>query len=290
MSKNTFEDYLKEKNIKMTEEDKFYCLSMINTDIRLLGARKSNKSFLNGLVMDYLFWDKDKQLADLEAKLAESEKKAYSRGHSQRDIDDEIKLNALREDVANKEKRIIELKQQLAEKDRAIENWQTMYESVVQTCHNDKEEIERLNKQLETQQNTITNLVEDNRASQEWYKKQLEDKEKKIGEYKLYIESFKHSQDLDKKYISKLESDLAEKCRLLKTNETLLSGTKIIEKEINQDKISFAVEQLEQLKHDVWTDQQDDGWLDEQVDIYFLTETIDNQIKRLTHQHKDKGE
>jgi uncharacterized protein YoxC len=58
----------------------------------------------------------------------------------------------------------------------------------------------------------------------------------------------------------------------------------------NQDKISFAVEQLEQLKHDIWTDQQDDGWLDEQVDIYFLTETIDNQIKKLTHQHEDKGE
>lgn len=66
-----------------------------------------------------------------------------------------------------------QLKQQLEEKDRAIENWQTMYESVVQTCHNDKEEIERLNKQLETQENTITNLIEDNRASQEWYKKQL---------------------------------------------------------------------------------------------------------------------
>ena len=57
--------------------------------------------------------DKDRKIADLEAKLAESEKKAYSRGHSQRDIANEIKLNALREDVANKEKRIVELKQQL---------------------------------------------------------------------------------------------------------------------------------------------------------------------------------
>lgn len=55
------------------------------------------------------------KISDLEAKLAESEKKAYSRGHSQRDIANEIKLNALREDVANKEKRIAKLKQQLAE-------------------------------------------------------------------------------------------------------------------------------------------------------------------------------
>ena len=60
-------------------------------------------------------------VADLEAKLAESEKKAYSRGHSQRDIANEIKLNALREDVANKEKRIVELKKQLAEKEKEIE-------------------------------------------------------------------------------------------------------------------------------------------------------------------------
>ena len=58
------------------------------------------------------------KIADLEAKLAESEKKAYSRGHSQRDIANELKLNALREDVANKEKRIVELKQQLAEKEK----------------------------------------------------------------------------------------------------------------------------------------------------------------------------
>ena len=66
------------------------------------------------------------KVADLETKLAESEKKAYSRGHSQRDIANEIKLNALREDVANKEKRIVELKQQLAEKDKQLENAQNL--------------------------------------------------------------------------------------------------------------------------------------------------------------------
>ena len=70
--------------------------------------------------------DKDRKIADLEAKLAESEKKAYSRGHSQRDIANEIKLNALREDVANKEKRIVELKQQLEEKEKERhEEWKT---------------------------------------------------------------------------------------------------------------------------------------------------------------------
>ncbi len=68
------------------------------------------------------------KVADLEAKLAESEKKAYSRGHSQRDIANEIKLNALREDVANKEKRIVELKQQLAESEKLKESYRLQNE------------------------------------------------------------------------------------------------------------------------------------------------------------------
>lgn len=111
------------------------------------------------------------KISDLEAKLAESEKdkQFYFFENGEKGL------------------KIRELKQQLAEKDKAIENWQTIYESVVQTCHNDKEEIERLNKRLETQENIITNLVEDNRASQEWYRKQLEEKDKEIE----YQESMK---------------------------------------------------------------------------------------------------
>ena len=79
-------------------------------------SRESCRDLTNEEVFEELRTEL-RQFADLEAKLAESEKKAYSRGHSQRDIANEIKLNALREDVANKEKRIVELKKQLAEKD-----------------------------------------------------------------------------------------------------------------------------------------------------------------------------
>lgn len=32
----------------------------------------------------------------------------------------------------------------IAEKDKTIENWETMYKSVVQTCSNDAKEIKRL--------------------------------------------------------------------------------------------------------------------------------------------------
>jgi predicted RNase H-like nuclease (RuvC/YqgF family) len=54
----------------------------------------------------------------------------------------------LRYELAGANETIEVLKQQLAEKNNTIENWQMMYESVVHTCHNDKEEIERLNKEL----------------------------------------------------------------------------------------------------------------------------------------------
>ena len=134
-------------------------------------------------------------------------------------------------------------------------------EDVTYTLKRCFKKIADLEAKLAVSENTITNLIEDNRASQEWYKKQLAEKDEEI------------------KKLEFLQFESEENKLILATS-----------KRIKQDKISFALEQLEQLKHDIWTDQQDDGWLDEQVDIYFLTETIDNQIKKLTHQHEDKGE
>ena len=143
------------------------------------------------------------KVADLEAKLAESEKKNF-------ELVAKIKLKehtpafcTLADRDCEALSKIAELQKQLAEKDKAIENWQTIYESVVQTCHNDKEEIERLNKKLETQENTITNLVEDNRASQEWYRKQLAEKEEEIE----YQENMKilAVENQNKKAIEQLE-------------------------------------------------------------------------------------
>lgn len=76
--------------------------------------------------------DKDKAVADLEAKLAEM----------QNEKDELIsKYRYWKGECA-------ELKQQLAEKDKAIENWRYMYEGVVQSCHNGIEEDKRLEKLL----------------------------------------------------------------------------------------------------------------------------------------------
>ena len=53
------------------------------------------------------------------------------------------------------------------------------------------------------------------------------------------------------------------------------------ENKLKQSPNSKAIEVLEQLRRDIWTDQQDDGWLNEKVDLYYLSETIDNKIKEL---------
>ena len=162
---------------------------------------------------------------ELKQQLAESEKskESYRLQNEQHHLQllqfySRLGVEAFGADIHEKAlETLMIMKEQLAEKDLAIENWQTMYESIVQTCHNDKEEIERLNKQLETQENTITNLVEDNRASQEWYKKQLEEKERH--------EEWKTGKEW--------------KWEWQKVNQKL--------EKADQDKISFALDILEEL-------------------------------------------
>ena len=85
-----------------------------------------------------------------------------------------------------------------------------------------------LEAKLAEKEHTITTLIEDHKASQEWYKKQLAEKEKELENYKL--------------------------CKCVNcTNEYefMLEGlVGDLEKEIdkaNQDKISFAVDILEEL-------------------------------------------
>ena len=162
---------------------------------------------------------------------------------------------SFRDENEKLQEKISDIEAKLAEKDKAIENWQTIYESVVQTCHNDKEEIKRLNKRLETQENTITNLVEDNRASQEWYKKQLEEKEKERHE--------------------EWKTGKEWKWEWQKVNQEL--------EKADQDKISFAVEKLEQVKETaecVLDNALKNSSLNQSYYDRLLDE-IDNQIKQL---------
>ena len=84
-------------------------------------------------------YKKDQKIKDLEAKLAESDE------YKELLLEEKAGYIDIISGYADKCK---ELKQQLEEKDQAIENWKTMYESVMQTCNNDAKEIERLREQL----------------------------------------------------------------------------------------------------------------------------------------------
>ena len=147
-------------------------MSSMNFTCDVCGREVFSCTFVNGMKFCAKCYqetfgetDKDRKIADLEAKLAESEKKAYSRGHSQRDIANEIKLNALREDVANKEKRIVELKKQLTEKEKEnLTLFSMLYETLEkQGCENIVSTIEQMtNLTLEKQSNWFKgNCVKD---------------------------------------------------------------------------------------------------------------------------------
>lgn len=59
-------------------------------------------------------------------------------------------------------------------------------------------------------------------------------------------------------------------------NGSLKEIVLILTDQLKQSQNSKAIEVLEQLSRDIWTDQQD-----KKVDLYYLSETIDNQIKEL---------
>lgn len=178
--------------------------------------------------------------------------------------------NCVRNFYNDQEKQIADLEAKLAEKDKAIENWQTMYQSVMQSCHNGIEEDKRLREQL---------------AEKE---KELEE----VKKSKTYIMNF---------------------------------GNKVKEVQVvddNQDKISFALEQLEKVKEDenlyeiMFEYLNNQGVKIKGVDYWCLLDVPDDiknnsiefeqQFKEvyksmfdtyfdgiiydLTHQHEDKGE
>ena len=132
------------------------------------------------------------------------------------------------------------------------------------------QQIAELQKQLEGKNKTIQGLIETQKyleksVSYQMFldiQKQLEEKEKEIDEFKRIGEKG-HINDL-------LEDKRKENKILVKTIE-----------QTNQDKISFAVEQLEKVKglianhtQELWTCENDD------IDLV-LYEEIDKQINEL---------
>jgi chromosome segregation ATPase len=178
-----------------------------------------------------------------------------------------VYVNGLLEE---RDKTIADLEAKLAEKDKAIENWQTMYQSVMQSCHNSIEEDKRLREQL--------------------------------AEKDAEIQSWKDGTMVVK--LCELEKQLAEKEKELeevKKSKTYIMnfGDKVKEVQVvddNQDKISFALEQLTQAKEyiknsleNMWNGNGEMTCRDRNI-IDGIYTKLDEQIEELTHQHEDKGE
>ena len=198
-----------------------------------------------GMFVDYIatnkiIGDQSKEIADLEAKLAESEKKNF-------ELVAKINLKEHKPafcTLANRDcealGQIAELQKQLAESE------------------NQCRECKHLNKKIEL--NIKNKLMAENCELQE----QLAEKEKEISEYI--------------KIVDDLHKQLSDKCDFC-------------DKTKDQDKISFALEQLEQLKKlcqekfNWWENSEWEGDIYDKSDVsnaYFDIEAnIDNQIKAI---------
>ena len=136
--------------------------------------------------------------------------------------------------------------------------------------------------------NDLLKKIIDLQKKGEELKQQLAEKDKEI-------ENLKASSDKNIDYLIEFASLIENEkdCnRMLKALDRVKQGKKYIVDKEHQDKISFAVEQLEQLKYNIRLDNSDEetGDMSYVVDTTCLFELIDNQIAELTHQHEDKGE
>lgn len=162
-------------------------------------------------------------------------------------------------------------------------------------------EMQEHQEAMELADKTITNLVEDNRASQEWYKKQLSEHNKyfksfsceDFNEFKDFISTFMLTPHEEQTLILELEQQLAKKEeQVQKSQEMYFETLKELdeledefnnislelwaEKIMNQDKISFCIEKLEKVSQEF---SMRVGITDNNMDL--LNEIIDNQIEQL---------
>ena len=178
------------KELDLIEENKkYYEQELADMEYKLFGIKRTKT--------------KDQQISDLEAKLAESEEQLKEELEEKNGVRRALRAcHHQNDEFADMIKKLVsekeELKQQLAEKQKLLEDSVDVHEIEGKTNYKLRyelaganETIEVLKRQLADLQqeqiaemkehqeamklaeNTITNLIEDNRASQEWYKKQL---------------------------------------------------------------------------------------------------------------------
>ena len=120
--------------------------------------------------------------------------------------------------------------------------------------------------------------------------KQITDLEAKLAESKKKIKGFVEFSDKKQHEnyeqfceIMQLKQQLAEKEKLLEINERILRGTKLVKQELEQEKISFAVEKLQEAKRLFEEKYTYDVEESDFAVIYEddIDEIIDNQIKEI---------
>lgn len=92
-------------------------------------------------------------------------------------------------------------------------------------------------------------------------KQQLAETDKLMQEYLSKCLSLEQQLAEKEKEVTKQMEDFEKRC------QEYYKGDEI--------KYDFAIETLEKLRHDIWTNQSDDGYTDMQVDLYDLNDMID---------------
>ena len=197
-------------------------------------------------------------IANLEAKLAESEKnlalceqlREVEENEYSKDIG---KTNSALLRKCEQTSRLIEeikrLKQQLAEKDQAIEGLQELNQSLGQTCNNDAKEIERL-------------------------REQLVEKDVEFQSLKLLLDAVDHYKQYQK------DANLV----ILNPENCYADGYKVVIKTDNQT----AIAELEKVK-ERFNDRLDNFYLplDHRQTLKEVFKQIDQQIKELRGDKND---
>ena len=219
-------------------------MSSMNFTCDVCGREVFSCTFVNGMKFCAKCYqetfgetDKDRKIADLEAKLAESEKskESYRLQNEQHHLQllqfySRLGVEAFGADIHEKAlETLMIMKDQLAESE------------------NQCRECKHLNKKIEL--NIKNKLMAENCELQ----KQLAENEKEISEYV--------------KIVDDLHKQLSDKCDFC-------------DKTKDQDKISFAVEQLEKAKS-FCISAEDNGWCVTHKNWLEIVEYIDNQIKQL---------
>lgn len=215
-------------------------------------------------------------LNDLEAKLAQAQKTIeIQRISNDALIDENLDYRYDITDTAYEQAKYM------------AESWKEDYQQEIaelkqQLADLQQEQIKEMQEHQEAMEladKTITNLVEDNRASQEWYKKQLADTEEQnkrvLEKLELIVSA---NQELEQKLAEK------EKEKNILTDWLMDVFTKFRTEICNsEDKLS-----IHDNKVDVYLSYiRVQECLDIATNLEFNTK---REINKLTHQHEDKGE